>query len=208
MPDYHQPLLPSETYHLFSRAVGNERLFREEKNYVYFLDKLSFHTGNVADIFTYSLLPNHFHLVIKIKAFETVVEHFQTIKKKKFDPLINDLPEFIMERFSNFLNSYTKSINKMYNRKGALFMDYVKRNRTEKEKDFTTFIFYVHKNAVRHGYTNKIGEWKYDAYNSLLSDKPTKLLRNEVLQWFGGKERFMDFHTRSVETKETAFCDI
>jgi putative transposase len=208
MQDYHQPLLPSETYHLFSRAVGKEKIFIEDKNYIYFLNKLGFHTQKVADVFTYSLLPNHFHLVVRTKPFENIVENFVMIKKKKFDPLIIDIPDFIMERFSNFLNSYTKSINKMYNRKGALFMDYLKRSKVEKESDLTSFIFYTHKNAVHHGYTAQIGDWKNDAYPSLITDRPTKLLRNEVLNWFGGKEKFIEFHKQPVNIKETIFSDI
>jgi putative transposase len=208
MHDYHQPLLPPETYHLFSRAVGNEKLFIEDKNYAYFSNKLSLHTKEVADIFTYSLLPNHFHLVVRIKPIENIIENFAVVKRKKFDPLITDISDFIMERFSNFLNSYTKSINKMYNRKGALFMDYLKRSRVEEECDFTAFIFYTHKNAAHHGYKPTIGEWKHDAYHSLISDKPTKLLRDEVLNWFGGKDKFIEFHKQPVLVKETIFSDI
>ena len=73
----------SETYHLFSRAVGNEKLFIEDKNYIYFLSKLSFHSKEVADIFTYSLLPNHFHLVVRVKPIENIVESFEVVKKEK-----------------------------------------------------------------------------------------------------------------------------
>jgi putative transposase len=208
MQDYHQPLIPSEIYHLFSRAVGSEKLFIEDKNYVYFLNKLDLHTKDVANIFTYSLLPNHFHLVARIKSIEEIAENFETVKRKKFDPLIIDISDFIMERFSNLLNSYTKSINKMYTRKGALFMDYLKRSKVEKESDFPSFIFYTHKNAVHHNYTAKIGDWKYDAYHSLISDKPTKLLRDEVLNWFGGKAKFTEFHKQPVNIKETIFSDI
>ena len=208
MQNYHQPLLPSETYHIFSRAVGKEKLFIEEKNYTHFLNALSLHIKEVADIYTYSLLPNHFHLVARIKPIENIIAHFEVVKKKKMDPLIIDISDFIMERFSNLLNSYTKSINKMYNRKGSLFIDYLKRSRVEKESDLTSFIFYTHKNAVHHGYTSSIGDWKHDAYCSLISDKPTKLLRKEVLSWFGGKERFIEFHKQPVNIKGTIFCDI
>ncbi len=41
-----------------------------------------------------------------------------------------------MERFSNFLNSYTKSFNKANNRKGALFMDYLKRSVVKQRNRF------------------------------------------------------------------------
>ena len=207
MQDYHQPLLTSESYLLFSRAVGSEKIFIEDRNYAYFLHKLDFHTREVADIFTYSLLPNQFHLVVRIKSVETIKEHFSLVKKKKFNPLTNDLSDFIMERFSNFLNCYTKSINKMYNRKGSLFIDYLKRRKVEKESDLTSFIFSTHKNALQHGYTAKIGDWKHDAYNSILNDVHTKLLRKEVLDLFGGREKFIKFHEQRVDIKKTVLFD-
>jgi hypothetical protein len=48
----------------------------------------------------------------------------------------------------------------------------------------------------------KIGEWKYDGYQSLLSDKPTLLCREEVTGWFGSKEQFIKFHDQPVQLKK------
>ena len=112
-----------------------------------------------------------------------------------------------MERFSNLLNSYTKSFNKRENRKGALFMDYMKRSIVNTDSDFTSFLWYVHKNAVHHGLTKNVGDWKYDSYQSLLSNAPTNLLRQEVLQWFGNKEKFIAFHQQIIYPK-LEFTDI
>ena len=113
----------------------------------------------------------------------------------------HDLSDFIMERFSNFLNSYTKAFNKVNNRKGSLFMDYLKRSRVNVDCDFTSFIWYLHKNAVHHQLTKAVGEWPYDSYQSLLSDAPTSLLRNDVIEWFGSKEAFIEFHQQRIEPK-------
>jgi putative transposase len=202
MSKYHIPLLPSNSYHLFNRAVGNEKLFKSDDNYRYFLSKMAQHILPVADIFTYSLLPNHFHLVVRIKDEKNIIEYFELKKKKSFNPINFSLPDFVMEQFSNWLNGYTKAFNKMYIRKGALFIDYLKRSIVEKENDFTSFIFYVHKNAVHHGICKKIGEWKFDGYQSLLSEKSTLLLRDEVLEWFGSKELFIKFHNQPIELKK------
>jgi hypothetical protein len=49
--------------------------------------------------------------------------HFEKVKDMSFDPSHHNLPAFLMERFSNFCNSYTKSYNKFYDRKGALFLE-------------------------------------------------------------------------------------
>jgi len=128
MSNYHQALLPGETYHLFSRAIGEERLFLSEEHYHFFLRKIKQHTAAVCDVYCYALLPNHFHLLVGIKENEAIAQHFKEVKKRAFEIAKDDLPDFIMERFSNCLNSYTKSFNKVNGRKGALFVDYMKRS--------------------------------------------------------------------------------
>jgi putative transposase len=201
MPSYHIPLFPGGVYHLFNRAVGEEKLFREEDNYRYFLTKMTYHILPVADIFTYSLIPNHFHLLARIKPEDEIIAHYRIKKKKDPPETDNVIPDFIMERFSNWLNGYAKAFNKMYDRKGALFIDYLKRRCVEDDADLSSIIFYIHKNAVHHGLKKKIGDWKYDGYQAMLCDQPTFLLRNEVLNWFGNKDLFTQFHNQPVVVK-------
>jgi putative transposase len=202
MNNYHQPLIPSQSYHLFSRAVGNEKLFLSHENYLFFLQKLKQHTTGVCKLYCYSLLPNHFHLFVKINNEEEIIKHFEEVKKIKYQLLQHNLSDFIMERFSNFLNSYTKAFNKVNNRKGALFMDYLKRSMVNDASDFTAYIWYIHKNAVHHQITKNIGDWQYDSYQSILSNAPTSLLRNKVIEWFGNKEELIKFHQQQVIPKQ------
>ncbi len=207
MSQYHQPILPNETYHLFSRAVGREKLFLSAENYRFFLQKLQQHTSAVCKFYCYTLLPNHFHLLAIINDEQSIIEHFKEVKKVAYQPLQHNVSDFIMERFSNFLNSYTKAFNKMYKRKGALFMDYLKRSKVNKESDFTAYVWYIHKNAVHHQLAETIGEWPFDSYRSLLSDAPTNLLRNDVIGFFGSREAFIQFHQQTVMPK-TAIQDL
>ncbi len=201
MTNYHQPLLPNQIYHLFSRAVGNEKMFLSAENYLFFLQKLKQHTASVCSFYCYALLPNHFHLLGRIHDEGTIIKHFKEVKKVAFDWQQHSLPDFIMERFSNCLNSYTKAFNKMHKRKGSLFMDYLKRNKAENDSDFTSYVWYVHKNAVHHELVRSIGEWPFDSYSAILSDKPTSLLRKEMIEWFGSKEAFIKFHQQPIYSK-------
>jgi REP element-mobilizing transposase RayT len=200
MADYHIPLLPGQTYHIFSRAIGAEKVFLEYDNYRFFLDKYKQHITPVAETFAYNLLPNHFHLLIRIKNIDDIESHF-SLKKGNQDFTLEKIPEFIMERFGNFLNSYTKSFNKINNRKGGLFMDTLRRVEIRNDSDLANEIFYVHKNAVHHQYVSKIEDWKWSSYNSILSDSPTLLQRDEILEWFGGKEQFIQFHKQTIYPK-------
>ncbi|MFC5284800.1 transposase [Pedobacter alpinus] len=201
MSNQYQPLLPSEIYHLFTRAVGAEKLFLKPENYYFFLSKLKFHTENVCSLYCYTLIPNHFHLLVRIHDEELIIKAFEVKKNKSYDPLLHSLPDFIMEKFSNFLNSYTKAFNKVNQRKGSLFIDYLKRNIVNQNSDFLAFTWYIHKNAVHHGLTNKVGDWQFDSYQSLLSNKPTSLLRNDLMAWFDNREEFIIYHQQNIQLK-------
>jgi hypothetical protein len=37
--------------------------------------------------------------------------------------------------------------------------------------------------------------YKWSSWQSVLSESPTRLLRQELLEWFGGKELFIKSHT-------------
>ena len=202
MPDYHIPILPGSIYHLVTRAVGSEKLFRSDNNYVFLLNRYQKHSSPVAETFAWCLLPNHLHLMVRIRQADILEYHFKEVKKNKsFHPDI--LPDFIMERFSNWLNSYTKSFNKMYNRKGALFIDCLRRVEIKDDNQFRSTVFYIHKNPVHHGYCDKIVDWKWSSYHSILSQKPTNLLRKEVADTFDGENGFITYHNQPVYPKNT-----
>ncbi|WP_265428821.1 transposase [Chryseobacterium sp. YIM B08800] len=100
-------------YHIFSHVNGKELIFREETNYQFFLKQLDKYIIPIADIYAYYLLPNHFHLLLRFKNIE--------------DINVEDEHRSLMKNFGNFLNSYAKAFNKKYSRKGALFLNAVKR---------------------------------------------------------------------------------
>ncbi len=54
-------LEPGRMYHIWTHANGNENLFREEKNYTYFLERYNYHIEPVAETYAYCLMPNHLH---------------------------------------------------------------------------------------------------------------------------------------------------
>lgn len=96
--------------------------------------------------------------------------------------------------FSNLFNAYTKAINKKYNREGSLFKVRFKRERIETENYLMNVIIYTHLNPVKHKFQETYTEYKFSSYNSILSEKPTLLKRNEVLALFENKENFIFQH--------------
>ena len=198
--NYYEPLLADNLYHVFSRAIGNEKLFLEDKDYAFFLEKFDKYIYPVADTFAWSLLPNHFHFLIQVRP---VLELLSLFKKTKPSAIEYDgwQAKFVMQQFSNMLNSYAKSFNKYNNRKGGLFMDYMRRVEIKTQTQLTTTVFYIHKNSVHHRYCSKIADWPWSSYNIILSNEPTKLQRQKLLNWFGNTEKFIAYHNQPIYLK-------
>jgi len=54
-------------YHIYNRGNNRENVFFEERNYHHFLNLYVKYIELVADTYSYCLLPNHFHLLVRIK---------------------------------------------------------------------------------------------------------------------------------------------
>ena len=201
MTNYHCQLLPGRHYHIFSRAVGFEKLFREDENCRFFLQKLTEHVLPVCSVWAYCLLPNHFHILVEIREEHDLRQAFEKVKK---DRAYKEefLPDFIMERFSNFLNSYTKAFNKRYQRKGSLFLDYIRRKEIESDNQFSNCIFYIHRNPVHHGLTDSIDSWKWSSYHSLRHQTIDFIENEKVIDWYGGMNAFVEYHSQPIQLKD------
>ena len=61
------PLEPGGFYHIYNRGVNRENIFREERNFAYFLTLYARHITPIVETFAYCLLRNHFHLLVRIR---------------------------------------------------------------------------------------------------------------------------------------------
>lgn len=190
---YHCPLVPEHIYHVFNHAVGTENLFREADNYSYFLELAIKHIVPIADFYAYNLLPNHFHFLIKVKPEHELADHYKIQKDKEVETNM-DWPKYVMQQFSNFCNAYSKAYNKRFGRRGALFLDYLKRNHIDTNEYFCNCVYYIHYNAVHHSLCSGIEDWYWTSYHSFLKVQPTKLNKEVVLKNFEGQQQFIKFH--------------
>jgi REP element-mobilizing transposase RayT len=164
------PLLPNAYYHIFNRGINGEDLFRESRNYDYFLKLWALHVLPVADTFAYCLMRNHFHAAVRTKESEASAG------------------------FANFFNAYAKAINKTYQRTGGLFENPFRRIHILTDSYFKNVIAYIHLNPQKHGFVGDFRDWKWSSYGALLSNLPTQLSREQVLDWFDGSHNFVKMH--------------
>jgi len=175
------PLIPGKFFHVYSRSVGEELLFRNENNYVYFLRRYSDFCSNHFATFCFCLLPNHFHFLVQVRESTNEVA--------------------ALSAFSNFLNSYSKSYNKVFDRHGGLFQRKFKRKEIDTEGYLNAVIKYIHRNPQNHGLIKDFKKWKYSSYGTILSKSKTQLETDWVLDWFGGLEEFEKNHLLEDENQ-------
>jgi REP element-mobilizing transposase RayT len=173
--DYHIPLYKDKIYHIYNRGNGSENIFYKHENYIYFLNQYYKFTKSILDTFAFCLLPNHFHIMARIRI---------------------DSPEIVSETFRKFFISYSMSINKQQERKGSLFQRGFKRKLIDDENYFYAAIYYIHSNPVHHNIVKQIDMYKYSSYNILIGEKETNLRRQEIFDWFNGKHNFIEYHMK------------
>ena len=198
MEDYKAILSPEHTYHVYNRGIGSELLFLSNENYRYFLRKYDNYIAPVADTFCYCLMPNHFHFLIRIKE-EKVLKEFFKDKIKNPDSSIDltgfqNLSGLVSRQFSNFFNAYSKAFNKQHHRSGNLFSRPYKRKLISDETYLRKVIHYIHFNPVMAGIVDSLENWEYSSYESIISNKKTKLQKKEVISYFDDLENFKFCH--------------
>lgn len=193
-------MLSGSIYHVYNHANGRENLFVEGRNYIFFLKKLSEFISPVCSIYAYCLMPNHFHLVVGIKPEEDLKLVFGSQKEFVMKSQL-DFEHKVSKSFSNLFSSYTQAFNKVYSRKGSLFIPSMKSQHIEDDSSFCKVIHYVHANPVHHGFVKSISDWKFSSFEALSGTGLTKLDRNYVLDIFGGIEAFRIYHEQPIDLK-------
>ena len=183
---------PSTVFHVYNHGNADDNIFREEKNYLFFLKRFAHYIVPVARVYAFCLMPNHFHFMVQIRSKEEIRDYFR--KHGKDLSGFQNLTGLVSKQFSNLLNSYTKAFNKKYNRRGKLFLNSLERKPIRKSTYFKRLIYYIHQNPVSHGFVENPGDWPYSSYSIILSQKQTQIKRDEILKWFGGKQNFQEFH--------------
>jgi REP element-mobilizing transposase RayT len=182
------PLIPGGYYHIYNRGNNRENIFREARNYDYFLRLYAKHIFSVADTYAYCLLKNHFHFLIRIKEDLSGLKNLTGLSRP----------------FSNFFNAYARAFNRAYGRTGALFQRPFGRVPVTTDAHFTRLITYIHQNPQKHGFVSDFREWPYSSYHAHLSDKATRLRRDDVLAWFNGRQQLEVAHQLFVAEQEVA----
>lgn len=166
-------------YHIYNRGNNFENVFFKESDYHLFLRKFKKYVYPITRLYAYVLLPNHYHFLLKVN--------------------INNTNQYFSKQYLKFILSYTNTINKIKHRSGNLFLPVFKRLLVSNEDYLRHLIYYIHHNPESHKIVNDYKLYKFSSYRAYIENKPTLIKKEEILEYFGGIEGFIDFHNMNHE---------
>lgn len=191
-----EPLSYGNYYHIYNHGVGERNLFNEAENYEYFLSLYDEYISPVAETFAWVLMPNHFHLLVRIKEESEVAVASINTPDRVSNPVRGNVPSL---QFSKLFNSYAQAFNKRIGSRGALFERPFKRKRINSDHYLKQVILYIHNNPIHHGFCSHPIEYPWSSYLTCISVKQTKLKREQVMGWFDNDANFRDQHNNKLD---------
>ncbi len=207
MIDYYPQMESGKFYHVFNRGNNHENLFYNSGNYEYFLRRYDHYLSDFLDTYAFCLMPNHFHLLVRVKDIVESekgstgqVEKGFTFSKGETFGKSDENP--VSKQFRLFFTSYAMSLNKQLKRNGSLFQKPFKRLFVGSSDYFANLVFYIHANPQIHGICDDFRQYPWSSYQRILINKPSKLHKEKVTNWFSGKENYLAYHAAMPDLTE------
>jgi len=196
-------------YHIYNQGNNRRKVFFVRDNYLFFLNKMKHHLLPYADILAWCLMPNHFHIMAHVNRVNLSVPIIDGVNTDGVTPSHPVSKERTLnESIGIMLRSYTRAINKRYNRSGALFREETKAicltkndklsaawftslgvtnlNVDSPESQYPNQCFrYILSNPLRAGLVKSAIDWEFSSYADLVGQRDGQLISRERIKEFG-----------------------
>lgn len=180
-------------YHITSRVKEGQVVFREARDYQYFLGQMKEFVLPIADVYAYSLTPKKFQFLMCIKSKNQVCKSIGL--DEDLDYHLEKQNQIILGQFEMILENYTSYFRQNTNEKTSVFGKFLQRIQIDDEKDLKNIVKMIHCEPVSLGLVAEPKDWKYSSYQSYLSkNKSSSVDRGFILSFFDSDEDFKQFH--------------
>lgn len=170
-------------YHVFNRGLNKQVIFTDEQDYSKFLTllhNLRFIKKFDHTIYSYVLIPNHFHILI------------QTRKTP------------ISKIMSSLLTSYSMYFNKKNKRVGVLFQNRFKSKLCDRDSYFLGASRYIHLNPLKDGLVSYLSDYLWSSYQEIFGQSKFNIIDREAINQLIGetkkdKKRYLDFLDEGIQ---------
>jgi putative transposase len=213
-----------QIYHIFNRSNNSQLVFPDRENYIYFLSKINEYKLPHSQILAWCLMPTHFHLMIEVmnERIEiapdpmTWVHRISSDEAKSTHPMnsshrMSVTPKVKFRTLNDsvaiMLRSYTRAINKQYQKHGSLFQQHTKAicltlpefapayfnahfgtmgNISLLETEYLNVCFnYIHANPVTDHLVHNPEDWEFSSYRDYYCGRKGKLINRELAKELG-----------------------
>ncbi|WP_167605168.1 hypothetical protein [Maribellus sediminis] len=186
------PLVGGGYYHIYNRGANKGNIFFQPENYQYFLALLKKYLLDSVEVLAYCLLPNHFHLLLRIRESLDIMDAKGQLVTSITDEA--EIGRLASEKFRRLFISYSQAINRQEKRTGGLFNRNFKRILLEEDDHLKYLFFYIHYNPQKHGFCKNFKTYKFSSFQAYLSNKSSSVYRKIGLDLFDGVDGFVRFH--------------
>lgn len=182
---YRSQFVEGNYYHVYNRAVAGQQLFYGDDNYLFFLQKFHKYLAEYVDVYSWCLLPNHFHFFVRVK------ENQLSAQKEELN-----IDNLLVKQFKNFFISYSMALKKQQSIKTNIFAQKFKRTEIDKDAYFSEVIRYIHLNPFTHNIDLDWENYRWSSYGRIIKNIKSDLKVAEIVDWFGSIDQFIDFHKK------------
>jgi len=204
MPGRKNPLVTGEIYHIVNRGLDGRPTFTDKREYkralqvIYFyqfnspperlskfllwpisqqkelLEEMEKSSPRLVEIFSYCLMPNHFHFLLRQVAEKGIAKFIAQVE-----------------------NSYTRYFNTRHRRVGLLFLDQFKAVRIESEEQLVHVSRYIHLNPYSSFVVKDLKDLEKYPWSSLsefLAPEKGGICQKEmILNYFKSPQAYKEF---------------
>ncbi|MBI5934717.1 MAG: transposase [Chloroflexi bacterium] len=209
MPRRIIPFLPDQYYHFYNRGNNRQVVFFERDNYLYFLKGVQKYLVPYMDVLVYTLMPTHYHVLGRVRQGAKTSEFLknsevsasQTSEVSETSEVLTSSKQVSLA-MQKFGISYTKAINKRFDRVGALFQGQFQAKPIQSYEHLLNLCVYIHGNPVKDGLVSLPENWEYSNYLEWMGLRKGSLVHRDFIeQNFGSSEEYKRLITKYIQTR-------
>jgi len=136
-------------YHLLNRGNGQQKVFHQDGDYLAFLNLLGdMRQRYGVELYAYCLMPNHFHLLVKVQQGESLSRGMQW-----------------------FMTSHVRRYHRHYGGSGHLWQGRYKSFVVEDDDHLLTVARYVEGNPVRASMVQSAADWAWSSHRERCAER-------------------------------------